>query len=858
MNRNISFILRSRCFVLVAVTLLFYSVTSVSAQDSIPYPSELDASAVTQTDISDIGANGMVVGNGEMNGILYSNGNDMYIRVSKNDVWDARVNTSGDAALPVINPATHAFTGQGAQPSWNNYTYPCPAPAADIKLAAVTGQSGWNAVLDIKKALATVTTSADKTTVRVLAQSNVFYINSTRTITLQGAGLSFLPAATSGTTGNIQWLRQNLPADADVKGMDVYLALGKSGSRQVVAVVTSLDTVDPLTAAVNHVNTTLAADTTALFQAHETVWHNFWSQSGIVTGETAFQRRWYREVYFFGCYAKKGATGVGLRAAQYSLPNWHGTFKFNYNEQQGYAAAGPINHPELVEPLIDVINNYWPRARWLAANCFAGCEGGFVHSDVYNPHEPDPAACTSKNKHQSAYLPWGYSLGMLGHIATNMWEYFQYKPDTVYLTNKIYPILKDMSLFYCSFLEKCSKDGSGKYIIGPSFFPENGNFGQDNNSYDIAYITYCFNATKEAAGILKTDAALITRITNVQNAMPYYSTVSDPNQSNQTVIEEWKSAGLPNLDRHASDVQSVYPSGVINWFSPKTEKDLLIRTIAKVATIDETNAYITLNIARARLGLTNDAYTNALTSPKPGYQYYTEKPNGLFWMNEGHEYYIAEQTAYARLVSELLFQSVGNVLRIFPAWPASTNAKFTRLRAQGGFLVSAELTNSVIGDINVRSTAGGTVKLVSPWTGIQVKFQDGTVQQLAQDSLGIVNVNTVSGQTYIFQKATTGIKGYNIAAGSGLLHPLSIILHGAHGIIKSVVFQVYAKENRVSDAILSFYDLSGRRIALNYKSIPEKNNVINCTINGVNLSPGVYFLSVQYGNQTFRSPVTVY
>ena len=336
--------------------------------------------------------------------------------------------------------------------------------------------------------------------------------------------------------------------------------------------------------------------------------------------------------------------------------------------------------------------------------------------------------CTHKNKHQSAYLPWGFSLGMLGHIATNMWEYFQYKPDTVYLANKIYPIIKDMALFYCSFLEKCSKDGSGKFIIGPSYFPENGSFGQDNTPYDIAYITYCFNAVKQAAAILKADSALIVRINKAQSAMPSYSTVADPNQSSKTIIAEWKGSGIQSADRHASSVQPVYPAGVINWFSPASDKELFVRTITKVATIDETNAYITLNVARARLGLTADAYNNTLTSPRSGYQYYTEQPNGLFWMNEGHEYYIAEQTAYARLVSELLMQSVGNIIRVFPAWPATTAAKFTRLRAQGGFLVSAEMNGGVISTVSVRSTAGGLAKLVSPWSAIQVKLPDNTLQ----------------------------------------------------------------------------------------------------------------------------------
>ena len=843
-----------RCRWLVIGLLLAFPVVT-PAQDTIPYPSTLDSAAVFQTDISDIAAKGMVVGNGGMNGIMYSSGNDLYIRISKNDLWDGRVNTSSDPAMPVINPASHSFTGSiNAQASWNNYTYPTPVPAADIKLAAVTGQSGWKAVVDLKRGAATVATSVDTTAVRALAQSNVFYVKSTRTITLQGITQSFLPAATSGTTGGVQWLHQNLPGDTDTKGMDVYLALGKSGSRQVVAVVTSLDTTDPQTAAINHVNTTLAQSDTALISVHEGVWRTFWSQSGIATGDPAFQRRWYREVYFFRCYAKSGATGVGLRAAMYKLPGWHGTFKFNYNEQQGYAAAGPINHPELVEPLIDVINNYWPRARWLAATSFVGCEGGFVHSDVYNPHEPDPAVCISKNRHQSAYLPWGYSLGMLGHIATNLWEYFQYRPDTVYLSNKIYPILKDMALFYCSFLEKCKKDGSGKFVIGPSFFPENGSFGQDNTSYDVGYITYCLSAAKQAATILKADSALIVRITTAQGSMPTYSTIADPSQSNQTIVEEWKGSGIQSADRHGSSVQPVYPAGLVNWFSPQSVKDLFVRTITKVATIDETNAYITLNIARARLGLTTDAYTNALTSPRPGYQYYTEQANGLFWMNEGHEYYITEQTAYARLVSELLMQSVGNVIRVFPAWPKDTAAKFARLRALGGFLVSAELKGGVIGPVTVRSTAGGAAKLVSPWSAIQVKFQDGTTQPLTPDSLGIVQVATTSGNTYMFQQPGTGIV-YGTPAGS--LQAMSVALKCNGTLIKNTLQIPESAANGVMRPYLGFFDMKGRLVAGRSIGQNEKNRAVVLDLGRSHVGPGIYYITIRYGRQFFSGRVNI-
>ena len=49
------------------------------------------------------------------------------------------------------------------------------------------------------------------------------------------------------------------------------------------------------------------------------------------------------------------------------------------------------------------------------------------------------------------------------------------------------------------------------------------------------------------------------------------------------------------------------------------------------------------------------------------------------------------------------------------AWPAATDARFADLLAQGGFAVSAEQIGGVIGNVKIRSTVGGTVKLLNPW-----------------------------------------------------------------------------------------------------------------------------------------------
>jgi hypothetical protein len=435
--------------------------------------------------------------------------------------------------------------------------------------------------------------------------------------------------------------------------------------------------------------------------------------------DASMQRWWYRMVYYFRCFAKRGATGVGLKASIDALAGWHNSYKFNYNTQQTYFSAGPINHPELVEPIIDVLANYWPRARWFAANCFVGCEGAFVHSDVFHPREPDPALCTTKNRHQFAYIPWGYTLGMQGHIALLLWEYYQYQPDPAYLRAKTWPMLRDIALFYCSFLEKCRRDDRGKRLVGPSYFPENGYFGQDNGAYDLAYIPYALKAARAVATVLGTDDALIRRIDAVLAELPPFETLPDPGQGNQPVVIWHKGAKFPDDDRHGSLVQAVFPAGQVTCFSPPEDRLLFERTINLVGRITtHANSPVTLNIARARLGMTEEAIRNIAIDFTA---HHRELRNGLFaWKAHGN--YISEQVGIARMITELLLQSVDQIIRIFPAWPPGVDAEFARLRAQGGFLVSARLAGKSVSDVSIESTVGGQCCLAKPWpaAGIRV------------------------------------------------------------------------------------------------------------------------------------------
>jgi len=80
-------------------------------------------------------------------------------------------------------------------------------------------------------------------------------------------------------------------------------------------------------------------------------------------------------------------------------------------------------------------------------------------------------------------------------------------------------------------------------------------------------------------------------------------------------------------------------------------------------------------------------------------------------------------------------QSVDNVIRVFPCWPKEKDASFTSLRAQGGFLVSAEQKAGKVVRLEITSTVGGRLRLLSPWTGKLIERDTGPGEKLEMNRL---------------------------------------------------------------------------------------------------------------------------
>jgi hypothetical protein len=723
------------------VILLNVFVSCSLSQETIPFQEALAQANVTLDTMKDGQREGLIMGNGDLYGIVWEKDDGLFMRVTKNDIWDARVDTSQDGELPRVDIVTHAVSGsRGAPPSYSK-PYPQPRCAAALRIGPIPASAQLSARLDIKQAIVSVNSDSPRaTTIRVLHDRNVVLIRSPYTVTLEAIQADTLPDAVRGTSAGVSWLSMKMPGDIDYPGMDYALALAVKGDLKAISLVTSFDIEngDVLDEAMALVQRTLAEPETSLISTHEKAWRTYWSRSGLQLEDKVLQRWWYRMLYFARTVCRSGAAPVALMPplATDATP-WHADFHFNYNAWQAFWPLPASNHADLADPWISYVLSQIPRFQFLARETY-NCEGMFCPISAFL-HEPDPAICQSKNKRQLSMNPWGLTIGETGMTVQNAWQRHLCDPDPEYLRTKIYPIVREAARFYVSFMSQCHKDDQGHILLGPSYSPEHGPMGIFNCPFDIAYVHYTFDALIQAATEMQSDPDLIEQCRTYKALLGPYPTAMNP--KGEPIVVDWKGCAYKEVPVHNITVPAspVFPGDQVTWFSPEPEKELFRRTILDTR-FNGNNAHVMFNIAKARLSM-SEGVTDART-----WFMSRELPNGLFvWQGHAHGTYMSEMIGVAGLIQEFLLQSVANKIRLFPCWPRDRDASFTRLRAQGGFVVSAEFVDGRVTSATIESTVGKPLQMLSPWKTVYVNGREVT-----PDVSGLVTLNTRPGQIFHF------------------------------------------------------------------------------------------------------------
>ncbi len=722
---------------IVAWLLAFAFISCNQDQNSIPFAESLHKADVTLTDLKNGQRDALMLGNGDLYGIVWEKDSSLYMRITKNDIWDARMDVSMDGELPRVDISSGKMSGPTGGPASYGKTFPQPRCAAAIRIGSVPVSEGISAHLDIEKAAVTIQeVNAATTTIRILNDRNVVLIKGPETVNLEEIKAVTLPDAQIGKTGEVSWLLMKMPGDIDYQGMDYALAVASKGDLTAVSLVTSFDIEngDVLNQAISLATATIDEKEKILVAAHENQWKEYWSRSGVQLDDTVLQRWWYRMIYYAGTVCKPGTSPINLMPPLATdNTHWHSDFHHNYNSWQAFWPLPASNHAELADPWISYLNDMIPRFRLLARETY-DCEGMFCPISSFL-HEPDPAVSKSVNKRLVSMNPWGMTIGSTAMNVQNAWQMHLCNPDSAYLKNKIYPIIKESALFYVSFMEKCHKDENGKILLGPSYSPEHGDVGIVDCPFDIGYVHYTFDVLIRASAELNVDQDLAAKCRNFKSLLADYPTAL--NESGETVVVDWRGCKYDEVQVHNITVPAapVFPCDQVTWFSPEAEKEMFRRTI-RVTRHNFNNSNVIFNIARARLSM-----PEAIDEAKKWFLS-RELPNGLFeWQGHQHGTYMGEMIGIAGLINEFLLQSVQNKIRLFPCWPAGQNARFDKLRAQGGFIVSSEFTNGRVTSATIESTAGRELCLLSPWKTIHV---NGTKADIGPD--GLLTMTTKPGE----------------------------------------------------------------------------------------------------------------
>ncbi|MBM3500781.1 MAG: hypothetical protein FJX74_19145 [Armatimonadetes bacterium] len=128
-------------------------------------------------------------------------------------------------------------------------------------------------------------------------------------------------------------------------------------------------------------------------------------------------------------------------------------------------------------------------------------------------------------------------------------------------------------------------------------------------------------------------------------------------------------------------------------------------------------------------------------------------PNGLIWAmsvaDYGHAGAWTETLGICAPLQEMMLQSYGGVLRVFPCWPKAVPASFTTFRAEGAFLVSASWQDGAVTSLAILSEKGGPCRLYSPWEGgLAVRDAAGRDVTVEGPEEGIHRFETEPGVTY--------------------------------------------------------------------------------------------------------------
>lgn len=505
------------------------------------------------------------------------------------------------------------------------------------------------------------------------------------------------------------WLRLRFPAGGEYV-VAWRLQKTERGGLLAVAVLSHHDTKNPLAEALKLVR---EPDIEGLRAAHERWWREWWRASWLTIPDAFLENLWYAEMYKLGCSSRAGGLPItlqGLWTADGVMPPWSGDYHLDMNVQESYWPVYASNHLDAGLPLYETFSRCLPRWR-------EECRQFFGFEGIWSGCAIAPDGSRIHGYHGVEFWP-----GNAAWLAHHYWLHWLYSRDEEFLREQALPIMRAAMDTYMNLLEH---DERGTLHLPLGYSPEWGEgsvarYGPDP-ACDIALIRWLGESLLDATAHLDiSDPGRVRWRKTLHNLADY--------PRGDTGIQVTAGDALYESHRHHSHLMAVHPLGALNR-EDADDNALIQRSVNHWITIGTGKwtgwAFPWASLIASRAGLGNMAWDmlqryRAFMTPN------TFHVNGDYRVF-GHSW--ARYTpmtleagfAAAAAVMEMLLQSWGGTIRLFPTVPdAWGDAYFEDLRAEGAFLVSARLSGGRVAWARIVSETGGTCSLRNPWPGAEV------------------------------------------------------------------------------------------------------------------------------------------
>jgi len=428
-------------------------------------------------------------------------------------------------------------------------------------------------------------------------------------------------------------------------------------------------------------------DRTGWIDSHRMWWHEYYTRSFLSISDPVWESFYWIQMYKLACATREDRALIDNQGPWLQSTPWNGTW-WNLNVQLSYSPVPCSNRLELGQSLVrhlrdnfqNLINNvdepYRHDSAGLSRNTSmldlkgkVGKPGGWAHpnNDI------------------------GSEVGNLVWVCHNLYTLYRSSRDESLLKDLLYPALKRAVNYYRHFF---IEDKDGRWHLPLTHSPEYGNALDCN--YDLSLIRWGCLTLIELAGKLQMDKDMIPVWEKIQDKL-----VDHPINENGLMVGA--GLGFDRSHRHWSHLLMIYPLRLVN---PENGGEEIIRR-----SLDRWHSFPD---ALAGYSFTSGASMRALLNE--GDQALDYLNGFLPYMGASTMYYEGGDAALpvmetplhgASSIQEILLQSWGDRIRIFPAVPTIwKDICFHNLRAEGAFLVSAGRLEGKTAWVRINSLAG--------------------------------------------------------------------------------------------------------------------------------------------------------